>query len=125
MQGFLSKFLDVTVTLRGNSICYKHYDKRDDIPAFVNARPFPDIGALLSESYKFSVYTSALHRINNSSSTKTAFIRRAIKYGSRMIKSGYDAHKIVGRVQAFSRFDPTKGDWLTVRSKITRGLLTP
>ena len=67
----------------------------------------------------------ALSARNNSSSTKTAFIRRAIKYGSRMIKSGYDAHKIVGRVQAFSRFDPTKGDWLTVRSKITRGLLTP
>ena len=89
----------------------------------IESLPFPVIGALLSESCKYAVCTSALHRINISSSTKTAFIRRAIKYGSRMINSGYDAGKIIGRVQAFSSFDPTKGDWLTTRSQIIRGLL--
>ena len=55
--GISAQFLDVNVTLHGQFISYKHYDKRDDIPAFLNARPFPDIDATLSESCKYAVYS--------------------------------------------------------------------
>ena len=112
-NGVSANFLDVTVTLRDRSITYQHYDKRDDIPASINTRPFPDIYAFLSEPCKYAVFTSALHRINVSSSYRSAFVRRAIsiKYGSRIIRSGYSSDKSLAERELSVNMTRQKENW--------------
>ena len=125
-QGTDVPFLDVRVRMVRNTKTGKlqlhrsHYDKRRGIEAFKKTINFPSIESCISDACKYGTLSSALHRFNISTSTRSGFQRAATRQAISMVEQGYDHNKVLDRVRRFSHYSPSKGRWRAACDNICR-----
>ena len=92
-------FLDLNLSIHNDTVSTKIYDKRDDFNFDIVNFPFLDGDVPQCPSY--GVYISQLIRFARASSHVTDFINRNKFLTAKLLKQGYQYHKLR---KAFSKF---------------------
>ena len=95
-------YLDLDITVLNNGIFHTTlYNKRDHLEALHDYREFAHISSLISNTAKYGVYTSALHRFARLSSTPSGFTVNAIRLLRKMVTHGYRYERLRSQLYSF------------------------
>ena len=86
-------------------------------------RNFPHIMTLLSDTCKYSVVTSQMHRFNRRCFYAYDFINETVAYCRKLIKAGYNKLEVIAKVMHFKHWQPQKGKWEFVVKLMRRRIL--
>ena len=92
-------FLDLHLSISNGIVSTKMYDKRDDFNfEIVN---FPFLDGYVPRSTSYGVYISQLIRFARASSHVTDFNTRNKLFTQKLLKQGYQYHKLRKQIQNF------------------------
>ena len=101
-EGKQIHYLDLDITVCSNEIFHTTvYNKRDHLEALHDYREFAHINSLISNTAKYGVYTSALHRYARLCSTPNGFTANAIRLLRKMVNHGYRYDKLRSQLYKF------------------------
>jgi hypothetical protein len=110
-----------------NRVTYSLYDKRREMHVgeerMSDLRNFPHIMTLLSDTCKYSVVTSQMHRFNRRCFYAYDFINETVAYCRKLIEAGYNKLEVIAKVVHFKHWQPQKGKWEFVLAVMRRRIL--
>ena len=73
---------------------------------------------MLSDSAKYTVLRSQLHRFDNNTTMAADFVANAIRLGSAMFGAGYRLPWLKREVERYTSWDSSKGRWSDIKRRV-------